>query len=139
MDDTGDLWIGGDGTAEAPWQSGPGQIWRVGPRGERRLVLQGPMVQGLAPGPAGLMFVADRRDGEIFALTADGSRATLARFTDGDAPRGITFVPGTPETRAAGLAGDLLITVIRSGIFQLNEIVRIAGPFGDLPTPAPSR
>lgn len=138
VDDTGCLWIGGDGTAEAPWQSGPGQIWRISPRGERRLVLQGPMVQGLAPGPAGLMFVADRRDGEIFALTADGSRATLARFTDGDAPRGITFVPGTPETRAAGLAGDLLITVIRSGIFQLNEIVRVAGPFAELVPRAPS-
>ena len=30
-------------------------------------------------------------------------------------------------------AGDLLVSVIRSGTFQLNEIVRIAGPFADLP------
>jgi hypothetical protein len=90
------------------------------------------MVQGLAPGPAGLMFVADRRASEIFALTADGARTTLAHFTDGDGPRAITFVPGTPETRAAGLAGDLLVAVVRSGIFQLNEIVRIVGPFAEL-------
>jgi hypothetical protein len=44
-------------------------------------------------------------------------------------------VPDTPATRAAGLAGDLLVIVIRSGIFQLNEIVRISGPFADLVRP----
>jgi hypothetical protein len=36
------------------------------------------------------------------------------------------------------LAGDLLVAVIRAGTFQLNEIVRITGPFGDLPTRAPA-
>src|SRR5690242_3417029 len=101
IDQAGSLWIGSDGKAEAPWQAGPGSIWRVGPQGEARLVLEGP-------------------------------RTSLARFTDGDAPRGMAFVPVTPETRAAGTAGDLLVSVIRSGTFQLNEIVRIAGPFGDL-------
>ena len=132
VDESDHLWVGSDGGAEAPWQTGPGAIWRVSPRGESRLVLEGPMAQALAAGPAGLLFVADRQGGEIFALTADGGRTSLARFTDGDAPRGLAFVPATAETRAAGLAGDLLVAVIRSGAFQLNEIVRIAGPFTDL-------
>ncbi|HEX5528973.1 MAG TPA: hypothetical protein VFZ82_05405 [Methylomirabilota bacterium] len=139
VDETDHLWIGSDGRAEAPWQAGPGAIWRVSPRGEPRLVLEGPVAQGLAAGPAGLIFVADRQGAEIFAVSADGARRSLARFTDGDAPRGLAFVPTTPETQAAGVAGDLLVAVIRSGTFQLNEIVRIAGPFRDLPTPAPSR
>ena len=133
VDQAGTLWIGSDGNAEAPWQAGPGSIWRVGPQGEPRLVIEGPLAQALAPGPGGLVFVADRQGTEIFALTAEGVRTSLARFTDGDAPRGMAFVPVTPETRAAGTAGDLLVSVIRSGTFQLNEIVRIAGPFGDLP------
>lgn len=138
VDETDHLWIGSDGNAEAPWQAGPGAIWRVSPRGEPRLVLEGPVAQGLAAGPAGLIFVADRQGAEIFAVSADGARRSLARFTDGDAPRGLAFVPTTAETRAAGVAGDLLVAVIRSGTFQLNEIVRIAGPFGDLPARAPA-
>jgi len=132
VDETDHLWIGSDGTAEAPWQPGPGEIWRVSPGGERRLVLEGPMAQGLAPGPGGVVFVADRQKGEIFAVSPDGNRMSLARFTDGDAPRGLAFVPITTETRASGLAGDLLVAVTRSGSFQLNDIVRISGPFADL-------
>jgi hypothetical protein len=141
VDETDHLWIGSDGNAEAPWQAGPGAIWRVSPRGEPRVVLEGPVAQGLAAGPAGLIFVADRQGAEIFAVSADGARRSLARFTDGDAPRGLAFVPITPETQAAGVAGDLLVAVIRAGTFQLNEIVRIVGPFGDLPARplAPSR
>jgi hypothetical protein len=138
VDETGHLWIGSDGAAEAPWQAGPGGIWRVSPRGEPRLVLEGPVAQSLAAGPAGLVYVADRQGTEIFAVSADGARIGLARFTDGDAPRGLTFVPVTPETQAAGLAGDLLVAVIRAGTFQLNEIVRITGPFADLPARAPT-
>src|SRR6266436_4714269 len=72
VDESDHLWVGSDGGAEAPWQTGPGAIWRVSPRGESRLVLEGPMAQALAAGPAGLLFVADRQGGEIFALTADG-------------------------------------------------------------------
>ncbi len=138
VDETDHLWIGSDGAAEAPWQPGPGAIWRLSPRGEPRLVLEGPVAQSLAAGPAGQVYVADRQGAEIFAVSADGTRTGLARFTDGDAPRGLTFVPTTPETQAAGLAGDLLVAVIRAGTFQLNEIVRITGPFGDLSARAPA-
>lgn len=132
VDDADHLWVGSDGSADAPWQAGPGEIWRVAPGGERRLMAEGPVSQGLAPGPGGSVFVADRQAGEIFGVTADGHRLVLARFTDGDAPRGLTVVPDTEETRAAGLAGDLLVSVIRTGVFQLNQIVRISGPFSEL-------
>lgn len=132
VDDTDHLWVGSDGSAEAPWQAGPGQLWRVAPGGDPRLMLEGPVPQGLSPGPGGSVFVADRQGNEIFGVTADGQRSSLARFTDGDAPRGLVFVPDTAETRAAGLAGDLLVSVIRTGVFQLNQIVRISGPFSDL-------
>jgi sugar lactone lactonase YvrE len=135
VDETNSLWVAGDGNAEAPWQPGPGELWRVSPSGERRRVLEGPMAQGLAPGPGGVVFVADRQGSEIFALAPDAKRVSFARFTDGHAPRALAFVPDTPETRAAGLAGDLLVVVIRSGVFQLNEIVRISGPFADLVRP----
>lgn len=132
VDETNHLWIAGDGDAEAPWQPSPGQLWRVSPDGERRLVLEGPRAQGLAPGPGGAVFVADRLASEIFAVMPDFKRVSLARFTEGQAPRGIAFVPDTAETRDAGLAGDLLVVVSRNGVFQLNEIVRISGPFADL-------
>ncbi|MGH7400632.1 MAG: SMP-30/gluconolactonase/LRE family protein [Candidatus Rokuibacteriota bacterium] len=132
VDEADHLWVGSDGTAEAPWQAGPGAIWRVAPDGERRLMAEGPVAQGLTPGPGGSVFVADRHGSEIFGVTADGTRVSLARFTAGDAPRGLAFVPDTAETRAVGLAGDLLVSVIRTGVFQLNQIVRISGPFGDL-------
>jgi sugar lactone lactonase YvrE len=132
VDEIDHLWIGSDGNAEAPWQPGPGELWRVSPGGERRLVLEGPVAQGLAPGPGGVIFVADRQKGEIFAVSPDGNRMSLVRFTDGDAPRGLAFVPSTAETRANGLAGDLLVAVTRNGSFQLNDIVRISGPFADL-------
>lgn len=135
MDEADHLWVASDGNAEAPWQPGPGELWRVGPDGNRRRVLEGPMAQGLTPGPRGVVFVADRQGSEIFAVTPEGKRVSLARFTDGHAPRGLAFVPDTPETRAAGLAGDLLVVLIRSGVFQLNEIVRISGPFTDLVRP----
>ncbi|MGH7368762.1 MAG: SMP-30/gluconolactonase/LRE family protein [Candidatus Rokuibacteriota bacterium] len=132
VDEADHLWVGSDGTAEAPWQAGPGALWRVAPGGARRLMVEGPVAQGLTPGPVGSVFVADRHGNEIFGVIADGSRVSLARFTNGDAPRGLAFVPDTAETRAAGLAGDLLVSIIRTGVFQLNQIVRISGPFADL-------
>lgn len=132
IDESDHLWIGADTAAEVPWAGGPGQIWRVSPEGQAHLVLEGPVVQGLAPAPGGVILVASRQGAIVFALSPDGEQTILARFTQGDAPRALAIAPATPETRAAGLAGDLFVAVIRSGAFGLNEIVRISGPFADL-------
>ena len=142
VDESDHLWVGSDGAAEAPWQAGPGAIWRVSPRGEPASSSRARWRRPSRPARPGCSSWPTGRAAEIFALTADGGRTSLARFTDGDAPRGLAFVPATAETRAAGLAGDLLVAVVRSGAFQLNEIVRIAGPFADLtarPATPPSR
>jgi hypothetical protein len=128
-DAQGGLWIGADGNAQAPWQSGPGEIWYVSAGGEPRLVAQGPMPQGMSLSADGHLVVADRHAGQLFALGADGTRVELARFTDGDAPRGIAFAPGTQETRAAGIAGSLFVVTIRRSAWPVNEVVRISGPF----------
>lgn len=136
VDDRDHLWVGGDGAAQAPWQAGSGELWRIAPDGgERRLMVEGPVPQGLGPGPDGSVLVTERHGGEIFGVTAEGRRFGVARFTEGDAPRGLAVVPDTPETRAARVAGDLLVSVIRTGIFQLNQIVRISGPFPELARP----
>ena len=132
FDGAGRLWIGSDGKAEAPWQPGPGEIWLMEPQGALRLVLSGPVPQAIAVGPAGLLFVADRHAGEIFALTAEGTRVEFARFTDGDTMRGLAFAPVTPRTRQAGLAGDLFVVAIRRGAWPVNEVIRISGPFDEL-------
>jgi hypothetical protein len=71
------------------------------------------------------------RAARLFVLHTDGKRLDLASFTDGDAPRGLAFAPVTPETRRAGLAGDLFVVVIRRSAFQTNEVLRISGPFED--------
>ncbi|MBI4636934.1 MAG: hypothetical protein HY727_11350 [Candidatus Rokubacteria bacterium] len=132
VDDKDRLWIGSDGAAEAPWQRGPGEIWRVGRQGVPSVVLNGPVVAGLALGPDGHPFVADRHAGKIFFITAEGRAAEFAGFTDGDAPRGLCFAPATPETRRAGIAGDLFVVTISRGAWPVNEIIRISGPFDEL-------
>lgn len=129
MDERGQLWIGADGNAEAPWQQGPGEIWRVSPEGVPSLVVAGPMSAGMGLGPGGYLFVAERHAGQVFVVTPDGRRIEFARFTDGDAPRGLAFAPTTAETRRAGLAGDLFLVVINRGAWPVNEVLRLSGPF----------
>src|SRR5262245_8976912 len=131
-DGQGGLWVGADGDAQAPWQAGPGEIWHVSAQGEPRVIARGPVAQGMSLGPTGRVFIADRHAGQVFALGPDGGRVELARFTDGDAPRGLAFAPTTPGTRAAGTAGNLLVIVIRRSAWPVTEIVRIAGPFEEL-------
>jgi len=132
MDARDQLWVGSDGNAEAPWQQGPGEIWKVSPQGVASLVLRGPMPAGISVSPAGHLFVADRQAGQVFAVTDEGRRIDIAAFTDGDAPRSLAFAPITPETRRAGIAGDLFVVTISRGAWPVNEILRISGPFDDL-------
>jgi hypothetical protein len=55
----------------------------------------------------------------------------FATYADGDAPRSLVFAPVTPETRAAGIAGDLFVITIRNGAWPVNSIMRIRGPFDE--------
>jgi len=130
MGTDGALWIAGDGTAEAPWSRGPGEVWRVAGDAAPKMILTGPVVAGMGAGPAGHVFIADRQAPEIFALSPEGARITFAKFTEGDAPRTLAFAPVTPETERAGIAGDLFVVTIVKGVWPVNEVFRISGPFG---------
>ena len=132
MDAADTLWIGADGNAEAPWQPGPGEIWRVPRDGSPALVLRGPIPAGIAVSAGGHLFVADRQGSEVFAVTPEGQRVPFLAYTQGDAPRALTFAPDTPETRRAGIAGDLFVSTINLGAWPINEVVRISGPFDEL-------
>lgn len=132
FDGGGHLWVGIDAKAEAPWQQGPGEIWQVTPQGIPRLVLSGPVPQAISVSPGGNLFVADRHGAEVFALTPDGTKVPFARFTDGDTARSLAFAPITAGTSKAGVAGDLFVVAIKRGAWQVNEIVRISGPFDEL-------
>jgi hypothetical protein len=125
------IWVAGDGEAEAPWQRGAGEIWRVGPQG-RRLALRGPIAAGMDVSPDGHLFVADRQNARILAVGGDGATTEFATFTDGDAPRALGWAPVSEATRRAGIAGDLFVVLIRRGTWSLNDIVRISGPFDEL-------
>ncbi len=127
----GAVWVAGDGAAEAPWQRGPGEIWRMVGDAAPVLMLRGPVAAGVAAGPADHLFVADRQNTEIFALAPDGTRVPFGRFTDGDAPRTVAFAPITPATQRAGIAGDLFVIAISRGAWPVNEVLRISGPFAD--------
>ncbi len=131
MDGKAQLWIGSDGSAEAPWQQGPGEIWKVGPDRAVTVVLRGPVPAGISLGPGGHLYVADRHAGKIFFIDREGKPAEFASFTDGDAPRSLSFAPATPETRKAGIAGDLFVVTISRGAWPINEVIRISGPFDE--------
>lgn len=129
MDDRRQLWIGGDEDATAPWQRSPGVLWRAGAEPPVVPMLRGPLAAGLALGPDGRVFLADRQGARIVAVAPDGTVSEFARFTEGDAPRALAFVPDTPATRRAGIAGDLLVITIARNTWPVNEILRISGPF----------
>jgi len=135
IDERDQLWIGSDGSAEAPYQQGPGEIVRVSPQGASEVVHRGPVVAALGVGPGGTVFVADRNEKQIFILTPDGKRIEFASFTDGDVPRSLVFAPATPEARRAGVAGDLFVIAIKAGTWPVNEVLRISGPFEELTRP----
>ena len=132
VDEADQLWIGADAGNEAPWQRGPGEIWKLNARGALTRVLAGPNLAGMGFGPGGRLFVADRHAAKIFFITPDGTAVDFAAFAEGDAPRTLCFAPVTPETRRAGIAGDLFVVAIRRGVFRLNEVIRVNGPFDEL-------
>lgn len=129
IDGDGSLWIGSDGNATAPWQDGPGGIWRVGPDGALVRLAEVLPPAGMSLGPGGVLFVGQRRSAQIVAVTPEGTRIEFATATEGTAPRGLAFAPDTPETRRAGIAGDLFVITIRRQAWQVNDVVRISGPF----------
>jgi hypothetical protein len=132
VESAGALWIGSDTAAEAPWQPGPGEIWYVSREGVPRLVLRGPVPQAISLSPGGHLVVADRHGAQVFAIAPDGTRVDLARFTNGDAPRSLAVAPVTPDTRRAGIAGDLFVVTINRGAWPLNEVLRISGPLDEV-------
>jgi hypothetical protein len=95
--------------------------------------MAGPNLAGMSFGPGRRLFVADRHATKLFFVAPDGTTFDFAAFTDGDAPRTLCFAPVTPETRRAGIAGDLFVVAVRRGVFRLNEVIRITGPFDELP------
>lgn len=132
MDDRARLWIGGDEENSAPWQRAPGVLWRAVAESGLVPVLRGPLAAGLGVGPGGRIFMADRQGARIVVVAGDGTTSEFARFTEGDAPRALTFVPDTPATRRGGIAGDLLVITIHRGRWPVNDVTRISGPFGDI-------
>ena len=132
-DGAGGLWVGADGSAEAPWQQqSEAQIWHVSAEGVPRLVLRGPVPQAIGLSRGGNLLVADRHGAAVFALTPDGHRIELLRFTDGDAPRSLAVAPVTPETERAGIAGELFVVAIKGAAWPVNEILRISGSIDEL-------
>jgi hypothetical protein len=131
VDDRDQLWVGSDGTAEAPIQQGPGEILQVSPQGASGAVYRGSVAAAIGLSASNRLFVADRHAKQIFVLTPDGKRVGFASFTDGDAPRSLCFAPVTPETKRAGVAGDLFVVTIKAGAWPVNEVLRISGPFDD--------
>jgi hypothetical protein len=131
MDPQSRLWIGGDEENTAPWQRSPGVLWRSGPEPGLVPVLRGPLAGGLGVGPGGRVFMTDRQGAKIIMLNVEGTPTDFARFTDGDAPRALAFVPDTPSTRRTRMAGDLLVITIHRGRWPVNDVIRVSGPFGE--------
>lgn len=131
MDEAGNLWVGGDGTAETPFGSGEGEISRVAPDGRTQSVLQGPLPAGFSLSPGGALFVVQRRTAQLFALTPDGRRLDFGAARDGSFLRSLAFAPVTPETRRAGIAGDLFLVLVSRSMWLINEVIRVSGPFDE--------
>jgi hypothetical protein len=131
FDASGHLWISSDGTAESPFQDGIGEILRLDREGRVTSVLRGPLTAGMTVSPGGMLFVGQRRTGQIFVLTADGRRIDFAGGADGTAIRALAFAPVTPETRRLGIAGHLFVIVVSQRVWAVNEVVRVWGPFDE--------
>jgi DNA-binding beta-propeller fold protein YncE len=129
FDEQGHLWIASDGTAETPFRDGVGQILRATPDGRLSVAVEGPLVAGMSPSPGGALFVAQRRSSRLFVVTPQGRQLDFAGVTEGSYLRGLAFAPVTPETRRAGIAGDLFLIAIPRQMWAINEVIRVSGPF----------
>ena len=131
FDGRGHLWIGSDGHATSTFQNASGQIWKATPDGALTLIHQGALPSGISLSPGGSLFVTQRRQGKIFVLTPDGTRLEFADLTENTILRTLTFAPVTPETRRAGIGGNLFLVTSPRSNFASIEVERIAGPFDD--------
>ena len=131
FDEAGQLWIASDGTAEAPFLDGQGQLWRASPDGQLTLALEGPLPAAIGRSPGGALAFGQRRAGKVLVVTPEGKRIEFASMTEGTTLRGLAFAPVTPETRRAGIAGDLFLVVIARSVWALNEVIRVSGPFDE--------
>ena len=75
--------------------------------------------------------MSQRRAGKLFAVTADGKRIDFGAGIDGTVIRTIAFAPVTPETRKAGIAGDLFVVAVPRQIWAINQVIRVSGPFDE--------
>ena len=131
VDDSDRLWVGSDGTAEAPIQQGPGEIVQLSPQGTSSVVHRGPVPAGFGLSPANWLFVADRHEKQIFILTQDGKRLAFASFTENDAPRSLCFARSRPKRGGPAWPRDLFVVIDPRRAWPVNEVVRISGPFDD--------
>jgi hypothetical protein len=75
--------------------------------------------------------MSQRRTGKIFAVTAEGKRIDFSAGIDGTVIRTLAFAPVTPETRKAGIAGDLFVVAVPRQIWAINQVIRVSGPFDE--------
>lgn len=131
FDGRGHLWIGSDGPLEGTFQDSSGQIWKAAPDGTLTLIHQGALPAGMSFSPGGALVVGHRRTGKIFTLTSEGARVEFTDLGENTILRSLTFAPVTPETRRAGLSGDLFLVTSPRSNFPALEVVRITGPFDE--------
>ena len=130
FDPRGFLWIGTDGPHDTPHMDGSGRIYRATlPDGRLQLLHAGPLPSGMSLSPGGNLFVAQRRSGKLFALTAAGGKVDFASFSGRSALRTLAFPPVTEKTRQDGIAGDLFVMVFPMLDYPVREMIRISGLF----------
>ena len=97
-DEAGNLWVGGDGTAETLFGGGTARSG-VAPDGRARAwPPRGPLPAAMAMSPGVALFVVQRRTAQLFVLTPDGRRLEFATARNGSFFRSLAFAPVTPET-----------------------------------------